>query len=107
MWALPELIEAAARSGKTDLARQALDRLAAFTRAGGTDFGLGIQARCRALVSQGETAEGLYREAIDRLGRTPLRPELAPAPLLYGEWLRPEDRRGDAPVQLRAAHGIL
>jgi len=107
MWALPELIEAAARSGKTDLARQALDRLAAFTRAGGTDFGLGIQARCRALVSQGETAEGLYREAIDRLGRTQLRPELARAHLLYGEWLRREDRRVDARVQLRAAHDIL
>ncbi|HEV2254514.1 MAG TPA: AAA family ATPase [Streptosporangiaceae bacterium] len=107
MWALPELIEAAARSGNTDLARQALDRLAAFTQAGGTDFGLGIQARCRALVSQGETAEGLYREAIDRLGRTQLRPELARAHLLYGEWLRREDRRVDARVQLRAAHDIL
>ena len=107
MWALPELIEAAARGGNTDLARQALDRLAGHTRAGGTDFGLGIQARSRALVSEGRAAEDLYREAIDRLGRTRLRPELARAHLLYGEWLRREHRRVDARVQLRAAHDIL
>ena len=106
-WALPELIEAAARGGKTDLARQALDRLAGHTQAGGTDFGLGIQARSRALVSEGRAAEDLYREAIDRLGRTRLRPELARAHLLYGEWLRREHRRVDARVQLRAAHDIL
>jgi DNA-binding CsgD family transcriptional regulator len=107
MWALPELIEAAVRCGNTDLAREALGRLAGHTRAGGTDFGLGIQARSRALVSDGETAEGLYREAIDRLGRTKLRPELARAYLLYGEWLRREHRRVDARVPLRAAHDIL
>ena len=107
MWALPELIEAAARGGNTDLARQALDRLAGHTQAGGTDFGLGIQARSRALVSEGRAAEDLYREAIDRLGRTRLRPELARAHLLYGEWLRREHRRVDARVQLRAAHDIL
>jgi DNA-binding CsgD family transcriptional regulator len=107
MWALPELIEAAARCGNTPVAAAALDRLAAFTRAGGTDFGLGIQARCAALLSQGETAEDLYREAIDRLGRTKLRPELARAHLLYGEWLRRENRRTDARAQLRAAHDIL
>jgi DNA-binding CsgD family transcriptional regulator len=106
-WALPELIEAAARAGNTDLARQALDRLAGHTQAGGTDFGLGIQARSRALVSEGRAAEDLYREAIDRLGRTRLRPELARAHLLYGEWLRREHRRVDARVQLRAAHDIL
>ena len=107
MWALPELIEAAARGGNADLARQALDRLAGHTQAGGTDFGLGIQARSRALVSEGRAAEDLYREAIDRLGRTRLRPELARAHLLYGEWLRREHRRVDARVQLRAAHDIL
>jgi DNA-binding CsgD family transcriptional regulator len=107
MWALPELIEAAVRCGNTDLAREALDRLAGHTRAGGTDFGLGIQARSRALVSDGETAEGLYREAINRLGRTKLRPELARAHLLYGVWLRREHRRVDARVSLRAAHDIL
>ena len=107
MWALPELIEAAARCGNTPVAAAALDRLAAFTRAGGTDFGLGIQARCAAVLSQGQSAARLYREAIDRLGRTRLRPELARAHLLYGEWLRRENRRTDARAQLRAAHDIL
>jgi DNA-binding CsgD family transcriptional regulator len=107
MWALPELIEAAVRCGNRDLASQVLDRLAGHTQAGGTDFGLGIQARSRALVSEGRAAEDLYREAIDRLGRTRLRPELARAHLLYGEWLRREHRRVDARVQLRAAHDIL
>jgi len=107
MWALPELIEAAARSGNAPQAPEALARLAEFTQAGGTDFGLGVEARCRALLSEGETAERLYREAIDRLGRTRLRPELARAHLLYGEWLRRENRRADAREQLRTAHDML
>ena len=107
MWALPELIEAGARSGSTDLAGDALTRLAEITRAGGTDFGLGIEARSRALLSGREVAEGCYREAIDRLGRTQLRPELARAHLLYGEWLRRENRRVDARAQLRIAHEML
>ena len=107
MWALPELIEAAVRTGQPDVAGQALERLTDFTRAGGTDFGLGIEARCRALLSEPETAEGLYREAIDRLGRTRLRPELARAHLLFGEWLRRENRRVDARAELRAAHDLL
>ena len=105
MWALPELIEAAARTGNE--AAAALDRLAEFTQAGGTDFGLGILARSRALLTEGQAAEALYREAIDRLGRTKLRPELARAYLLYGEWLRREKRRLDARVQLRLAHDML
>jgi DNA-binding CsgD family transcriptional regulator len=105
MWALPELIEAAARSGQKPAA--ALERLTDFTQPAGTDFGLGLQARCRALLSEGQAAEDLYREAIDRLGRTELRPELARAHLLYGEWLRRENRRVDARVQLRAAHDSL
>jgi DNA-binding CsgD family transcriptional regulator len=104
MWALPELIEAAVRSGQPGPARIALTRLAALTRAGGTDFGLGIEARCRALVSPPAVAEPLYAEAVTRLGRTQLRPELARAHLLYGEWLRRENRRADARTQLRAAH---
>jgi DNA-binding CsgD family transcriptional regulator len=107
MWALPELIESAARTGDTGIAGDAVTRLAQFTQAGGTDFGLGVEARSRALVSAGETAERLYREAIDRLGRTRLRPELARAHLLYGEWLRRENRRADARAQLRTAHDTL
>jgi DNA-binding CsgD family transcriptional regulator len=106
-WALPELIEAATRTGNAHLATGALERLTDVTQAGGTDFGLGIQARSRALLSQGETAEGLHREAIGRLGRTRLRPELGRAHLLYGEWLRRENRRADAREQLRIAHDML
>jgi len=107
MWALPELIEAAVRAGDTGIAGDALTRLAQFTRAGGTDFGLGVEARCRALLSDGEPAERLYREAIDRLGRTRLHPEQARSHLLYGEWLRRENRRTDARAQLRTAHEML
>jgi DNA-binding CsgD family transcriptional regulator len=107
MWALPELVEAAARTGNTAAAADALARLAETTQAGETDFGLGMEARSRALVSQGETAQGYYREAIDRLGRTQLRPELARAHLLYGEWLRGEDRRRDARAELRTAYDLF
>jgi tetratricopeptide (TPR) repeat protein len=71
MWALPELVEAAARRGDAETARQALERLAATTQPSSTDFGIGIEARSRALLSEGETAERLYVEAIERLGRTP------------------------------------
>jgi DNA-binding CsgD family transcriptional regulator len=104
MWGLPELVEAAARGKDAELARDALERLAETTRPCGTDWALGIEARCRALLSDGEAADELYREAIDRLRRTRLGPELARAHLLYGEWLRREDRRVDARDQLRAAH---
>jgi DNA-binding CsgD family transcriptional regulator len=106
-WALSELIEAAARSEDTPRARGALDRLAEATSAAETDWGLGIAARSRALLSEGETAERLYQEAIERLGRTRLRPELARAHLLHGEWLRREGRRVDAREQLRIAHEML
>jgi DNA-binding NarL/FixJ family response regulator len=105
MWILPELIEAAARAGDAELARDALGRLATSTQAAGNDVALGIEARCRALLSDGAAADELYREAIHRLGRTRLGPELARAQLLYGEWLRRENRRVDARDQLRAAHG--
>ena len=104
MWALPELVEAAARLGETDLARKALDRLAEMTHPAGTDWGLATEARSRALLSDGEHAQLLYREAIERFGRTGLRPELARAHLVYGEWLRREGRRSDAREQLRTAH---
>jgi DNA-binding CsgD family transcriptional regulator len=107
MWALPELVEAAARTGDTGLAGEALGRLAEWTRAAGTDWALGTEARCRALVSDGEQADRLYREAITRLVRTPMRPELARAHLLYGEWLRRQRRRTDAREQLRAAVQML
>ena len=107
MWALPELVEAAARVGDAELARDALARLAETTQPCGTDLALGIEARCRALLSDGAAADVLYREAIDRLGRTRLRPELARAHLLYGEWLRREGRRVDAREQLRTAHDML
>ena len=107
VWALPELIEAAARTGNPRMANDALDLLAETTRAGGTDLGFGIEARCRALLSEGEIAEGHYREAIGRLGRASRRPEFARACLLYGEWLRRERRRGEAREQLRTAHETL
>jgi len=104
MWALPELVEAAARNGDPELARDALEQLAGTTRPAATDWALGIEARCQALLSDGAAAETLYRQAVDRLGRTMLRTELARAHLLYGEWLRRENRRVDARAQLRAAH---
>lgn len=107
MWALPELVEAAVRIADAGLARDALARLAETTQPCGTDLALGIEARCRALLSDGATADGLYREAIDRLSRTRLRPELARAHLLYGEWLRRQGRRLDAREQLRTAHEML
>jgi DNA-binding CsgD family transcriptional regulator len=107
LWALPELVEAAARLGDDDLARDALDRLAVMTQPSGNDPALGIEARCRALLSDGADADDLYREAIDRLGLTRLRPELARAHLLYGEWLRREGRRVEAREQLRTAHDML
>jgi ATP/maltotriose-dependent transcriptional regulator MalT len=107
MWVLPDLIEASGRIGDTELARDALERLAAATQPCGTDWALGIEARCRALLSEGAAADELYREAIERLSRTRLRPELARAHLLYGEWLRRENRRVDARDQLRRAYEML
>ena len=94
-------------AGRLGLAASALQRLAETTQPSGNDLALGIEARCRALLSEGETAEGLYQEAIDRLGRTQLRPDLARAQLLYGEWLRRQDRRVDARQHLRTAHDML
>jgi DNA-binding CsgD family transcriptional regulator len=103
-WGLSELIEPATRTGRTDLATHALKRLARKARATRTDWALGIEARSRALLSDGDRAEGGFREAIEHLGRTRVRAELARSHLLYGEWLRRENRRVDARVQLRAAH---
>jgi DNA-binding CsgD family transcriptional regulator len=103
-WAAIELLEAAIRSDEPELARLAHERIAATTAVASTDWALGARARSDALLSEGETADRLYREGIERLGRTRLRPELARAHLLYGEWLRREGRRKDARMQLRTAH---
>ena len=104
---VPELVEAAARTGNTDVAAAALRRLEETTQPSGNDLALGIEARGRALLSEGETAERLYQEAVDRLGRTQLRPDLARAHLLYGEWLRRQSRRLDARQHLRTAYDML
>ena len=106
-WGMVELIEAAARAGTPDLAADALRRLLPRPRASGTEWGLGIEARSRALLVDGQDAEDLYLEAIDRLGRSRIAVDLARAHLLYGEWLRRERRRVDAREQLRIAHDLF
>ncbi|GIH25758.1 hypothetical protein Aph01nite_40680 [Acrocarpospora phusangensis] len=106
-WAQAELVEAATRCGDRALAYRAAERLAETARACPTDWALGIEARVRALVSEPSQAESRYREAIERLGRTRLRPDLARAHLLYGEWLRRERRRIEARQQLRTAHRLF
>ena len=106
-WGLVELIVAGVRSGNMERAAAALERLSEITRASGTDWALGIEARSRALLSEGDAAERLYREAIERLGRTHVRVELGRAHLVYGEWLRRERRRVDAREQLRTAHQMF
>jgi DNA-binding CsgD family transcriptional regulator len=103
IWTLSELIEAAVRSGQPQLAGGALEQIVETTHAAGTDWALGVEARARALLSEGGAAESLYGEAIERLGRTRLRVDLARAHLLYGEWLRRERRRLEAREQLRTA----
>jgi DNA-binding CsgD family transcriptional regulator len=104
---LPELIEAAVRSGRMDLAEAALAQLSALTTIEGSDWAKGMEARSRALVSEGRAAEQSYTEAIERLGRTRLQPELARAHLLYGEWLRRANRRLDARHQLHTAYELF
>ncbi len=106
-WSLAELVEAATRCGQADVAGAALERLAERTHAAGTDWALGILARSRALTSEGDAADALYGEAIERLGRTRMRVELARARLVYGEWLRGEHRRDQARSELRVAYDML
>jgi len=104
---VPELAEAASRTGDMALVEAALEWMSERTRVTPSEWALGIEARMRALLSDGDVADGLYRESIDRLGRTRVRIEVARARLLYGEWLRRENRRVDAREQLRIAHDML
>jgi DNA-binding CsgD family transcriptional regulator len=106
-WAAAELIEAAARSGMTEVATEAVSWISTMTRASGTRWAIGIESRCRALLADEDSAEPLYREAVDQLGRTLVRTELARAQLLYGEWLRRQGRLIDAREQLREAHAMF
>jgi DNA-binding CsgD family transcriptional regulator len=106
-WGLTELIESAARTGRADLATDALDRLARKARATRTDWALGMEARSRALLSDGDDADRLYRESIAHLGRTRVRAEFARAHLLYGEWLRRANRRVDARGELTFAYELF
>jgi DNA-binding CsgD family transcriptional regulator len=104
---VPELAEAASRTGDTVLVRDALDWLSERTRVTSSEWARGIEARVRALLSRGGVAERGYRESIDRLGRTRVRVELARSHLLYGEWLRRQRRRSDGREQLRIAHDMF
>jgi DNA-binding CsgD family transcriptional regulator len=106
-WVWPEVVEAAVRSGHPERAGGPLDRFSRFARVSGTDWALGVEARCRALLGDGEEAEAGYLDSIDRLGRTRIRVALARSHLLYGEWLRREGRRREARDHLRTAHGML
>jgi DNA-binding CsgD family transcriptional regulator len=107
MWAQPELVEAASRVGDTQRARAALAALAATTQPAGSRLARGIEARCRALVADGDDAEASYREAIEELDRGSNRTERARAHLLYGEWLRREGRLHAARERLRAAEELF
>jgi DNA-binding CsgD family transcriptional regulator len=107
IWALTELIEAAVRCGQPARAQRAFERVRETTRAAGTDWALGIEARCRALITDGDQAEGFYQEAIERMGRTTIRVQFARTHLLYGEWLRRGRRRLDAREQLRIAYELF
>jgi DNA-binding CsgD family transcriptional regulator/tetratricopeptide (TPR) repeat protein len=107
MWALFELIEASVRIGDTKVASDALDKLAATTQPAGSAFARGIEARCLALLADGDDAEPSYREAIDQLGRAGIRTELARAHLVFGEWLRRHRRVREAREHLWAAEDMF
>src|SRR5262249_15922042 len=106
-WALLELVEAGARSGAREAASDGLARLEAWAEASDTDWARGVRARSAALLSEGSEAEHLYQLAIELLGHSRPSPHLARAQLVYGEWLRRENRRVDARVQFRAAHDVF
>jgi DNA-binding CsgD family transcriptional regulator len=106
-WMLPERIEAAVRCGQPEVASAALREFEQVANPGASDWGHGIEARSRAMISDGEAAETLFKESIDCLGRTPVRAELARSHLVFGEWLRRHGRRVDARAQLRTAHDMF
>jgi hypothetical protein len=106
-WALSERVEAGVRSGNDRGAAEAFGRLQERTRGTDKPWGLGLEARSRGLVGEGPGAEAAYREAVEQLRRTRLRPDLARAHLIYGEWLRRQARRAEARAQLRAAHDMF
>jgi DNA-binding CsgD family transcriptional regulator len=106
-WALFELVEAAARADRPDVAGPALERLVERTDASGTAWALGVQARSRALLASGPAAEELYREAVERLAGTRVAVHRARTHLVFGEWLRRENRRVDAREHLRTAHEMF
>jgi DNA-binding CsgD family transcriptional regulator len=106
-WGLSELVEPATRCGRTALATDAINRLAAKTQAARTDWALGIEARAWALLAEGSDAQGWFRMALEHLHRARVRAELARTHLLYGEWLRREGRRVDARAELNTAHELF
>jgi ATP/maltotriose-dependent transcriptional regulator MalT len=106
-WGLPEVLESAVRCGRRDLAEGALRRLSRKATASGTAWALGIEARCRALLSDGDAAEAMFRTAVDRLSAVPVRADLARAHLLFGEWLRRADRRTAAREELETAYEMF
>jgi DNA-binding CsgD family transcriptional regulator len=107
IWALTELVESAVLSGRPERARRPFELVRETTSAAGTDWALGIEARLRALVNDGDDVEPLYQEAIARLDRTRVRVQYARTHLLYGEWLQRNGRRHDARVELRTAHQLF
>jgi DNA-binding CsgD family transcriptional regulator len=106
-WGLSELVEAATRCGRTDLAMRAFDRLSAKANAAGTEWSLGMESRARALLAEGADADGWFRNAIEHLSRTRIKAQLARTHLLYGEWLRRQGRRRDARAELGVAHDLF
>ncbi|MEV6414001.1 AAA family ATPase [Kribbella sp. NPDC051718] len=106
-WGLTELVESATRTGRPELAEEAAERLSTKALASGTDWALGMAARARALVTEGDEAERWFREAVLHLSQAQVRAELARAHLLYGEWLRRSNRRADARGQLTIGHAMF
>jgi len=107
LWAMTEIVEAAVRCGRAEEAEPVVDLLSTMAQAAGTEWALGNEARGRALLCPDDSAEVLYKEAIERFSRIRSRSELARGHLLYGEWLRARNRRADAREELRVAHEMF